>query len=60
LFVVLRIEGKKLLCIGKEEKEVEAGAAIHISSGVRHGFRSIGKGKLRLILIYSPPDRNKR
>jgi mannose-6-phosphate isomerase-like protein (cupin superfamily) len=54
------IEGKMLLCIGKEEKEVEAGAAIHISSGVRHGFRSIGKGKLRLILIYSPPDRSKR
>jgi mannose-6-phosphate isomerase-like protein (cupin superfamily) len=60
LFVVLRIEGKMLLCIGEEEEEVEAGTAIFIPSGVPHGFRSIGKGKLRLIMIYSPPDRNKR
>ena len=49
-----------LLRIGKEEKEVEAGAAIFIPSGVPHGFRAIGKDKLRLIMIYSPPDTNKR
>jgi len=60
LFVVLRIEGKKLLCIGEEEKEVEAGTAIYIPSGVPHSFRAIGEGKLRLIMIYSPPDKSKR
>lgn len=54
------MEGKMLLRIGKEEKEVEAGTAIHIPSGVPHGFRAVGKGKLRLIMIYSPPDKNKR
>ena len=54
------IEGKMLLRIGKEEKEVEAGTAIYIPSGVLHSFRAIGKDKLRLIMIYSPPDRNKR
>jgi len=53
------IEGKMLLRIGKEEKEVEAGTAIYIPSGVRHGFRAIGKGKLRLIMVYSPFDKNK-
>ena len=50
---------KMLLRIGKEEKEVEAGTAIFIPSGVCHGFRAIGKGKLRLIMIYSPFDKNK-
>jgi mannose-6-phosphate isomerase-like protein (cupin superfamily) len=54
------IEGKMLLCIGKEEKEVGAGTAIYIPSGVPHSFRAIGKDKLRLIMIYSPPDTNKR
>ena len=50
-----------LLRIGKEEKEVkvEAGTAIYIPSGVRHGFRSIGKDKLRLIMIYSPLYKDK-
>ena len=53
------MEGKMLLCIGKEEKEVEAeaGTAIYIPSDVPHSFRSIGKDKLRLIMIYSPPDK---
>ena len=54
------IEGKMLLRIGKEEKEAEAGTAIYIPSGVRHGFRSIGEDKLRLIMLYSPPDKDKR
>jgi mannose-6-phosphate isomerase-like protein (cupin superfamily) len=54
------IEGKMLLRIGKEEKEVGAGTAIFIPSGVPHSFRAIGKGKLRLIIVYSPPYRNKR
>jgi mannose-6-phosphate isomerase-like protein (cupin superfamily) len=40
------IEGKMLLRIGKEEKEVEAGTAIYIPSGVPHSFRAIGEGKL--------------
>jgi len=46
----LVIEGKMLLRIGKEEKEVkvEAGAAIFIPSGVPHGFEAVGKDKLRL------------
>lgn len=53
------MEGKMLLCIGKEEKEVEveAGTAISIPSGVPHSFRSIGKDKLRLIMIYSSLDK---
>lgn len=54
------IEGKMFLRIGKEEKEVEAGTAIYIPSGVPHSFRAIGKGKLRVIMVYSPPYRNKR
>lgn len=53
------IEGKMLLCIGKEEKEVEAGSAVFIPSGVPHSFRAVGKGKLQLIMIYSPPDKSK-
>jgi mannose-6-phosphate isomerase-like protein (cupin superfamily) len=54
------IEGKMLLRIGKEEKEVEAGTAIYIPSGVPHSFRAIGKDELRLIMVYSPLIRNKR
>ena len=53
------IEGKMLLRIGKEEREVEAGTAIYIPSGVPHSFRAIGKDKLRLIMIYSPPGKGK-
>ena len=53
------IEGKMLLRIGKEEKEVGAGTAIYIPSGVPHTFRAIGKDKLRLIMVYSPPDKSK-
>jgi quercetin dioxygenase-like cupin family protein len=34
----------RILRIGKEEKEEEAGTAIYIPPGVPHGFRSIGKG----------------
>jgi mannose-6-phosphate isomerase-like protein (cupin superfamily) len=48
------IEGKMLLRIGKEEREVEAGAAIYIPSGVPRSFRAVGKDKLQLIMIYSP------
>jgi len=48
-----------LLRIGKEEKDVEAGTAIYIPSGVPHSFRAIGKGKLRLIMIYSPTGKDK-
>ena len=51
------IEGKMLLRRGKEEKEVGAGTAIYIPSGVPHTFRAIGKDKLRLIMVYSPPDK---
>jgi mannose-6-phosphate isomerase-like protein (cupin superfamily) len=54
------IEEKKLRCIGKEKTKVEAGTAICIPSGVPHSFRAIGKDKLRLIMIYSPPDKDKR
>ena len=56
------IEGKMLLRLGKEEKEVkvEAGTAIYIPSGVPHSFRAIGEDKLRLVMIYSPPDTGKR
>ncbi|RCV64880.1 Mannose-6-phosphate isomerase, cupin superfamily [Methanophagales archaeon] len=50
----------RILRIGKEEKEVEAGPAIYIPPGVPHGFRAIWKGKLRLIMVYSPPDMYKR
>ena len=46
-----------LLLIGKEEKEVEAGTATYIPSGVPHRFRAVGKDKLRLIMVYSPPDK---
>ena len=53
------IEGKMLLRIGKEEKEVGAGAAIYIPSGVPHSFRAIGKDKLRVIMVYSLPDKNR-
>ena len=56
----LVIEGKMLLRIGKEEKEVEAGTAIYIPSGDPHSFRAIGKDKLRVVMVYSPPDRYKR
>ena len=49
-----------LLRIGKEEREEEAGTAIYIPSGAPHSFRAIGEGKLRLIMIYSPPDKNKK
>lgn len=51
------IAGKMLLHIGKEEKEVEAGTAVYIPSGVPHGFSAMGEGKLRLIMVYSPPDK---
>ena len=51
------IEGKMLLLIGKEEKEVEAGTATYIPSGGPHRFRAVGKDKLRLIMVYSPPDK---
>lgn len=51
------IAGKMLLSIGKEENELEAGTALYIPSGVPHSFRSIGKDRLRLIMIYSPPDK---
>ena len=44
------IEGKMLLHIGKEEKEVEAGTATYIPSGVPHSFRAIGKEKERKYL----------
>ena len=54
------MEGKMLLRMGREEEEVEAGTAIYIPSGVPHGFRAIGKDKLRLIMVYSPPDKDKR
>ena len=54
------IEGKMLLRIGKEEREVEAGTAIYIPSGAPHSFRALGESKLRLIMIYSPPDKNKK
>lgn len=55
------IEEKKLRCIGKEKTKVEAGTAIYIlPSGVPHSFRAIGKDELRLIMIYSPPDKDKR
>jgi mannose-6-phosphate isomerase-like protein (cupin superfamily) len=53
------IEGKMLLRIGKEEKEVGAGTAIYIPSGVPDSFRAIGKDKLRLVMIYPPPDKSK-
>ena len=55
------IERKMLLRIGKEEKEVkvEAGTAIYIPSGAPHSFRAVGKDKLQLIMIYSPPDKSK-
>ena len=54
------IEGKMLLRIGKEEKEVEAGSAIFIPLGVPHSFcAAIGKDKLRLIMIYSAPGKDK-
>ena len=49
------IEGKMLLHIGKEEQEVEAGTALYIPSGVPHSFKAVGRDKLRLIMIYSPP-----
>ena len=53
----LVIEGKMLLRIGKEEKEIEvdAGTAIFIPSGVLHSFKAVGKGKLRLIMLYLLP-----
>ena len=58
------IEGKMLLHIGKVEKGVEAGTAIYIPSGVPHGFgavgKGVGKGKLRLVMIYSQLDMHKR
>ena len=54
------IEGKMLFRIRKEEREVEAGTAIYIPSGVPHSFRAIGKDKLRLIMVYSPPDKGKK
>ena len=47
--------------IGKEKTKVEAGTAIYIlPSGVPHSFRAIGKDELRLIMFYSPPDKDKR
>jgi len=54
------IEGKMLLHIGQEENEVEAGTALYIPSGVPHSFKAVGRDKLRLIMIYSPPYKSKR
>jgi mannose-6-phosphate isomerase-like protein (cupin superfamily) len=54
------IAGKMLLRIGKEENEVEAGTALYIPSGVPHSFKAVGRDKLRLIMIYAPPDEYER
>ncbi|MDI6884999.1 MAG: cupin domain-containing protein [archaeon] len=53
------IAGKMLLRIGKEENELGAGTALYIPSGVPHSFKAVGRDKLRLIMIYSPPYKNK-
>ncbi len=48
------VEGVGEMCLGPERREVSAGQAVYIPSGVFHQLTNIGDGPLRMIYVYGP------
>jgi len=48
------LEGTGEFCLGDERREVRAGQAVYIPSGVFHQLTNIGDAPLRMIYCYGP------
>ena len=48
------VEGRGLMTIGDEVREVEAGDAIYVPRGSRHTLENTGSEAIRLILVCGP------
>ncbi|MEW6130777.1 MAG: cupin domain-containing protein [Acidobacteriota bacterium] len=48
------IEGKGLMTVGDEEREVGAGDAIYVPRGARHRLKNIGDEPIRLLVACGP------
>jgi mannose-6-phosphate isomerase-like protein (cupin superfamily) len=48
------VEGRGLMTVGDEVREVEAGDAIYIPHGHRHTLENTGSEAIRLILVCGP------
>ena len=50
------LEGKGVMWMDGHDVPVAAGDAVLVPQGVEHGFRNIGDGPLKLVIIWGVPE----
>jgi mannose-6-phosphate isomerase-like protein (cupin superfamily) len=49
------LEGKALVVVGEEKKEIISGTSVYIPPGKKHGISNVEKKELLVLFILSPP-----
>jgi quercetin dioxygenase-like cupin family protein len=53
------LEGRGVVTLEAEESEVSAGDLVLAASGVPHGIRNPGPGRLTVMVVFAPPPARK-